>query len=56
MALSLVSFLLANQNDAIPYSAASFQGRNGETNCHRLSQYSAKNRLFCLNIFEAFLN
>jgi len=32
MALSLVYFLLVNPNDAIPYSAASFQGRNSETN------------------------
>jgi hypothetical protein len=35
----LVSFLLMNPIDAIPYSAASFHGRNGETNFHRLSQY-----------------
>jgi len=55
MALSLVSFTLVNPNDAIPFSAASFQGRNGETNFRRLSQYLAKYNLLRLDTSEAFL-
>ena len=44
-----------NPNDAIPYSAASFQGRIGGTNFRRLSQYWAQNHLLRVDISEAFL-
>jgi hypothetical protein len=43
MALSLPSFLMENANGAIPYSAVSFQARNGETNfvtCHNTEHCS----------------
>jgi len=48
MALSLPSFLMENANGAIPYSAVSFQARNGETSFCHLSQYGAKNH--CLHV------
>jgi len=37
-ALSLPSFLIENANDAIPYSAVSFQAQNGETSSHHMVQ------------------
>jgi len=53
MAPSLPSTLMENANGAIPYSAISFQARNGETSFRHLSQYGAKNHRLRVDIFAA---
>ena len=55
MALSSPSFLMENANGAIPYSAVSFQARNGETSFCHLSQYGAKNHRLRVDISAAVL-
>jgi hypothetical protein len=55
MALSLSSFFMENANGAIPYSAVSFQARNGETSFRHLSQYIAKNHRLHVDISAAVL-